>query len=223
MRATPFMAAAAAAIVVLAACDDHPSTAPAATRHLIDVSLAKNSGPRCRIGFSLVLDESQAMKSDGGGAYVNKVEGVLVATDGTGLRFDTNTSQDKEAATDLRRVQLDFPDSLQQHADTLKGVDFRLDHNADPINLCGMAEGSTASIEAVLSFESSATGAIGHLQYGGFWVEHDCGTLGVPELAVTRTSSNTWTIASGTSACLYFGTTFQGVTTMPIAFTITSS
>lgn len=190
---------------------------------------------KCRIGFELVLDETGRIRSDRAfpaNAYTNKVDGVLVSTDGTGLRFDSNTSMEIEASSDVRRVRLDFSGTgYEAVADPSvpKGIDLRLNASATPINWCAMAVGEVKDVMGVLTFVSSA-GQLARLSWG--WNpaaegdNHECDNLPTPggrRLSAVKTSDTTWTV-SADSVCLYTGaagSVLTAVISMPMAFDLT--
>jgi hypothetical protein len=154
---------------------------------------------------------------------VNKQDNVQASTgQGDGFRFDTDGSLQLETAKDKRRVRLDFTAGYEQHATTLKGVDFRF--GGDLLNLCAIPEGSSGTVPTVLSFASSVNGVLSRLVYGGFTPGggDNCGGRGVSSMTVTRLSHTEWRVASGPSACFYVNAAFQGILIMPMSFTLTA-
>jgi len=194
---------------------------------------APPSGPKCNVGFRLVLDESKPVRSDGLGSYVHKVDKVSVFTGGEGFRFDSNTSHEFESASDIRRVILDFSGTgYEPLAPAPKGVDFRFDMSTHSINLCALPVGGTDILPASLGFVSSHLGVQHTLVYGGapLWLGgDDCGARGVSQITVTRLADvggkKTYSVVSGPTACMYSGPfprVFVDVVPMPLAFTITA-
>ena len=176
---------------------------------------------KCIVGFTLTLVGTNPVRSDGLGSYIDETDNVLAFTgSGDGFRFDTEGSQRLESASDIRRVTLDFTGTgFEQHATTLKGIDFRF---SGGLNLCTMPTTTSATVPAQLTFASSVNGQSARLLYGGITPGggHDCGAQGVSPLTVTRLTQTSWQVTSGT-ACFYVnGSVFQGVVAMPIGFTI---
>jgi hypothetical protein len=220
-----FQVLAALAAGTLAACGENglvaaPPDAPAIT----GPTLAPPSS-KCILGFDLTMVETNPVRSDGLGTYVNKQQKVVAFTgSGDGFRFDTNGSQQVETAGDPRHVRFDFAGTgAELDASFLSGVDFRF---TSGLNLCTQPVGTSASVTVGINFISRQyPGRTGRLQYGGRHPPEgdDCGARGVSPATLTRVATDTWSVASGPSACLYYfagSPGFDRVVQMPLGFTI---
>jgi len=226
----------AVVIVVLAGgligCADSGSVPSAPEENQLGGPQAAPPSSNCNVGFRLVLDESKPVRSDGLGSYVHKVDKVSVSTRGEGLRFDTNTANEYESESDIRRVTLDFSGTgYEALAPAPKGIGFQFDLSTHSINLCALPVGGTDILPASLGFVSSDMGVEQTLVYGGapLWLGDDCGSRGVSQITVTRLADvagkKAYSVVSGPTACMYSGPwprVFVDVVPMPLAFTITA-
>jgi len=219
------------ALGVLFACQDAKAN-PLAPEAISPQFAKPPAGSRCRVGFDLVLDENQRVRSDIANVpYRDKQENVMVSTSGTGLRFDTNTSIDLETATDLRRARLDFTGTgFAAHSDpnVPKGIDLRFSAGIYPVNLCDLGIGQIVKVPAGLNFISSLGGVV-RMAYGWNPAREDdfeCDNLygDSVRLTIERTTANTWQV-SGTQACFYYPNHWGellGLVPLTISFTLTA-
>jgi hypothetical protein len=121
-------------------------------------------------------------------------------------------------------VRFDFAGTgAELDASFLSGVDFRF---TSGLNLCTQPVGTSASVTVGINFISRQyPGRTGRLQYGGRHPPEgdDCGARGVSPATLTRVATDTWSVASGPSACLYYfagSPGFDRVVQMPLGFTI---
>ena len=171
------------------------------------------SATSCELNLCIVFDGNHKLTSDGfkrdgfePGEYCHGTDKVLVFTGkGPGFGFDTTQSGKGKTMSrylniDLMDIDLKSPHKLSENFEKTNKVVFKFDKSGDPsgLDLCLLE--TTGDGGLAISYE--VEGAVDNsntLTYGAP-AAAPCGD----PVTVTRTASDTWTIA-GTTACLWDG------------------
>ena len=173
------------------------------------------SGTSCEINFCIDFDNNHEVTSDGfdGGEYCHGTDKVLVFTGkGPGFGFDTTQSGKGKTMSrylniDLMDIDLKSPHKLSENFEKTNKVVFKFDKSGDPsgLDLCLLE--TTGDVGLAISYVGLAIS----YEVEGAVDNSNTLTYGAPAAApcgdpvtVTRTASDTWTIA-GTTACLWDG------------------